>query len=146
MLLFSPVSMSLCLHLLEILIFCYTSTCPSQPSFTVSVMHLCSFLLLRCFSSRLPSSTRITQSKKNAANLFSVLYFYSLFAPCACYMCYPTTYTSLRSSSLALILRSFGFTDCNSLRTFFHLSVDSMMSLHSTGCCLETLHLLRRSP
>jgi hypothetical protein len=48
MFLYSPVLVSLCLHLLvlsDLLIF---STSAPQPSFTISPMHLCSLLLL-CF-------------------------------------------------------------------------------------------------
>jgi hypothetical protein len=46
-LLFSPVSVSLCLHLLALSDLLFFSTSAPQPSFTVSVMHLCSLLLLR---------------------------------------------------------------------------------------------------
>ena len=47
MLLCSPVSVSLCLHLLALSDLLFFSTSAPQPSFTVSVMHLCSLLLLR---------------------------------------------------------------------------------------------------
>jgi hypothetical protein len=47
MLLCSPVSVSLCLHLLALSDLLLFSTSAPQPSFTVSSMHLCSLLLLR---------------------------------------------------------------------------------------------------
>jgi hypothetical protein len=47
MLLCSPVSVSLCFHLLALSDLLFFSTIAPQPSFTVLVIHLCSLLLLR---------------------------------------------------------------------------------------------------
>jgi hypothetical protein len=69
----------------------------------------------------------------------------------------------MHSSSLGVMLRflslsrsqdsssSLSYSSSSSLlqlqaSTLFHLSITSINSLHSTGRCLETLHLLWRSP
>jgi hypothetical protein len=102
MLLFSPVSVFLCLHLLALFDLLFFSTSAPQPSFTVSVMHLCSLLLLRfmlcapCpiyapflfYAFQLMHSTSFytSESLSTTPHLFFVLHSYSLCAPCACYI------------------------------------------------------------
>jgi hypothetical protein len=106
-LLCSPISMSLCLHLLTFYDLLFFSTRAPQPSFTASLsccthtlrflclcllcfvfhvhsMHHSSSLCFRCCTLLLLHSL-ITLNNKNNHLLF-VLHTYSLCAPCACYL------------------------------------------------------------
>jgi hypothetical protein len=107
MLLFSPVSVSLCLHLLAFFDLMFFSTREPQPSFTASLsccthtLHfLCLFLLCSmchvhsmhrssspCFHccTLLLLHSLITLNNSNPY-LFFVLHTYSLHAPYACYL------------------------------------------------------------
>jgi hypothetical protein len=107
MLLCSPVSMSLCLHLLALSELLFFSTRAPQPSFSVSLsccthpLHLLCFCLscsvfhvhsmhhssspcFRCYTLLLLHSL-IALNNINL-HLFFVLHTYSLCAPCACYL------------------------------------------------------------
>jgi hypothetical protein len=107
MLLCSPVSVSLCLHLLAFSDLLFFSTRAPQPSFTVSLsccthplrflclcllcsvchvhsMHHSSSLCFSCCTLLLLHSL-ITLNNNNP-HLFFVLHTYSLCAPCACYL------------------------------------------------------------
>jgi hypothetical protein len=102
MLLCSPVSVSLYLHLLVLSDLLFFSTSAPQPSFTVSVMHLCSLLLL-CFMLCAPcpfyalflfyafqllhsTSFYTPESLSTTATITSFFYIPSLCAPSASYM------------------------------------------------------------
>jgi hypothetical protein len=195
----SPVSVSLFLHLLVLSDLLLFSTSAPQPSFTVSVMNLCSFLLLHfmlcvpcpfyapflfCAFKLLHSISFSTpESFSTASNLLSILPLYPyvplvhilstiLLHALPMLSVIPDHHSNssaslvvkpMRPSSLGVMPRFLSLSSnrdsSSSLSqlssfpllqfqapTILHLSIASMSSPHSTGRCLETLHILWRSP
>jgi hypothetical protein len=119
-LLCSPVSVSLCLHLLVLYDLLLFSTSAPQPSFTISAMHLCSLLLLHfmlcilflfselrlfCVFQLLPTTSisPCVIPLYSSTHLFFFLHSYSLCAPCASHMRNASACSSCRVLCLIII-------------------------------------------
>ena len=119
-LLCSPVSVSLCLHLLALSNFLLFSTSAPQPSFTILAMHLYSFFLwcfmqwvlswfselrLFCVFHLLPTTSisPCVIPLYSSCHLFFVLHSYSICAPCASHMRNASTCSSCRVLCLIII-------------------------------------------